>query len=169
MRVVPEKSNSGTDHGSAKNSKLANLRHALQFEIRRKSGVPAEVGENRKRSSRDHRASDGEPVEAVGKIHRVARSDNHNHHEDHERQKSQRPEVRMRRPSLDHQVRVELLEEWNQQPGGILSTVLQNDQRNRNQDAGHGLKAQFGACGKAKVPVMNNLKVVIAKTDGTES
>src|SRR5208337_3221867 len=31
MRVVPEKSNSGTDHGSAKDGEFANLRHALQF------------------------------------------------------------------------------------------------------------------------------------------
>src|ERR1035441_7564981 len=98
----------------------------------------------------------------------MALPDNHNHNEGHERQEGQRPELGMSRPSLDHQVRVELLEEWDHQPGGVLSAVLQNDQCDRNQDAGRGLKAQLGACGKAEIAVMNNFKVVVGKTDRTE-
>src|SRR5437868_2616703 len=168
MRVVPEKSNRGTDHGSAENGELTNLRHALQFEVGRKRGVPAEVGENRERSGRDHRTADCESVEAVGKIYGVARSNNHNHNKDHERQEGQRPEVGMNRQSLDHQVRVELLEERYQQSGGVFSAMLQNDQRDRNQDAGGGLIAQLGARGKSEITVMNDFEVVIGKTDCTE-
>src|SRR5882762_72300 len=169
MRVVPEKSNGRTDHGSAKNSELTDLRHALQFEVGCKSGVPAEVGENRERSGRDHRTADGEPIETIGEIDGVARCDNHKHNKTDERQEGQRPEVRMNRQSLDHQVRVELLEERYQQSGGILSAVLQSDQRDRNQDAGGGLIAKLGARSKSEIAVMDDFKVVIGKTDCTES
>src|ERR1700681_587162 len=103
MRVVPEKANGRTDHGSAEDSKLTDLRHALQFEVGCKSGVPAEVGENCERSRCDHRTADGEPVKSVGKIHGVARCDNHKHNKTDEWQEGQRPEVRMSCPSLDHQ------------------------------------------------------------------
>src|SRR5229473_1714877 len=74
----------------------------------------------------------------------------------------------MNRQSLDHQVRVELLEEWDQEPGGVLSAVLQSDQCDRNQDAGRPLKAQLGAGSKAEVAAMNNFKVVVGKTDRGE-
>src|SRR5712692_180460 len=74
----------------------------------------------------------------------------------------------MNRQSLDHQVRVELLEEWDQEPGGVLSAVLQSDQCDRNQDAGRPLKSQLGACSKAEVAAMNNFKVVVRKTDRGE-
>src|SRR4029077_8149246 len=165
MRVVPEKSNGRTNHRSAKNSELTDLRHALQFEVGCKSGVPAEVGENRERSGCNYSATDGEPVEAIGKVDGVARRDNHKHNKTDERQESQGPEVRVNRPSLDHQVRVELLDERHQQPGGVLSAVLQSDQRDRNQDACRGLIAQLGARGKSEIAVMNDFKVVIGETD----
>ena len=158
----------GTDHRSAKNSKLTDLRHALQFEVSCKSGVPAEVGENRERSGRDHRTANGEPVKTVGKIDGVARCDNHKHNKTDKRQEGQRPKVGMSCQSLDHQVRVELLEEWHQQSGGIFSAVLQSDQRDRNQDAGGSLIAQLGARGKSEIAVMNDFKVVIGKTDRAE-
>src|ERR1700687_3246331 len=165
MCVVPEKSNGRTNHGSTKNSELTNLRHALQFEVGCKSGVAAEVGKNRERSGCDHSAADGEPVEAISEIDGIARSDNHKHNKTDERQEGQRPEVRMNRQSLDHQVRVELLEERHQQSGGVFSPVLQSDQRDRNQYAGGGLIAQFGARGKSEIAVMDDLKGVIGKTD----
>src|SRR6202521_5340459 len=168
MRVVPQKSNRGTNHGSAEDSKLTDLRHALQFEVGCKSRVPAEVGENRERSGRNHRAANSEPVKTVGKIDGVARCDNHKHNKTDEWQEGQRPQVGMSCQSLDHQVRVELLEERHQQPGGILSAVLQSDQRDRDQDAGGSLIAQLGAGGKAEIAVMNDLKVVIGKTDRAE-
>src|ERR1017187_6468576 len=41
MRVIPEKSYGGANHGSAKDGQLTDLRHALQFEIGRKRGVAA--------------------------------------------------------------------------------------------------------------------------------
>src|ERR1700676_57356 len=168
MRVVPEKSNGGTDHGSAKNSELSDLRHALQFEVGCKSRVPAEVGEHRECSGRDHSAANGEPVKSVGKIDGVARCDNHKHNKTDKGQEGQRPEVGMNRPSLNHQVRVELFEEGHQQSGGVFSAVLQSDQCDRNQNAGRSLIAQFGARGKTEIAVMNDFKVVIGKTDCAE-
>jgi len=63
---------------------------------------------------------------------------------------------------------VELLEEWDHQLGGVLSAVLQNDQHDRDHDAGRDLKAQLGAHGKAEIAAMNDFKVVVGKTDRTE-
>src|SRR5208283_57448 len=68
-------------------------------------------------------------------------------------------------PSLNHQVGMELLEEWDHQPGGIFSAVLQRDQRDGNQDTGHDLKAQLGARGQAEIAAVNHFKVVVSKAD----
>ena len=63
---------------------------------------------------------------------------------------------------------MKLLEERNHQPGGILSAVLQRDQRNRNQDAGRDLISQLGARRKTKIAAMNNFEVVVGKADGAK-
>src|ERR1700691_3966172 len=168
MRVVPEKSDGGTNHGSAKNGELANLRHALQFEISCKSRMAAEIGEDGERSRCNHRATDGEPVKAIGKIHSVARKYDDKHYENHEGQEGQGPDLRMKQPALDHQVGMELFEEWNHEPGGVFSAMLQRDQCDRNHDAGGRLIAQLGARGKAEIAAVNDFKVVVGKTDGAK-
>src|ERR1017187_1705188 len=168
MRVVPEKSYGGADHGSAEDSELTDLRHALQFEIGRKRGVAAEVGEDGERSGGDHGATDGETVEAVGKIHGVAGPDNHDDNEDHEGQKGEGPQMRIRRPSLHYQVGPKLLKEWNQQAGGVLSAILQGDERDGNHYAGRDLVTELGARGEAEIAAMDDLQVIVGETDGRE-
>ena len=63
----------GADHGAAKDCELADLRHALEFEIRGEGGMAADVGEDRERAGGDDRAADGEAVETVGEIDGIAR------------------------------------------------------------------------------------------------
>src|SRR5579863_7109425 len=46
MRVVPKKSDGSSDHRSAEDSQLADLRHALQFEICCEGGMAADVGKH---------------------------------------------------------------------------------------------------------------------------
>src|ERR1700691_1754962 len=167
MCVIPEKSNRRPDHRPAKNRKLPDLWHALQFQINRKSGVAAEVGKNRQRSSRNHRTTYGETIKTIGKTDGVARSDNDEHNERHKRQKSQRPELSAR-PCLDHQIRVKLFKEWDEQHGRILSAVLQSDEGNGNQGASPDLVAQFGTRGQSQIAAMNDFQIIVGKADRTE-
>ncbi len=74
----------------------------------------------------------------------------------------------MNRPSLDHQVGVKLFKEWDHQPGGIFSAMLQNDQCDGNQDAGRDLIADLGARRQPEIAAMNDFKIVVGKTDRTE-
>src|ERR1700722_7825438 len=168
MRVVPEKSDGRSDHGSAKNCEFPDLRHLRQFQISREGSVPTEVSEHRERSRRDHRATDGQTVETVGKIHRIARPNNNDGDESYEWQERQRPQLRMRHQSLNHEVGIKLLEKWNHQLGGIFSAMLQKNQCDRNDHTGHNLITELGARGEAEVAAMNNFKIIVGKTDGAE-
>jgi len=113
MRVIPEKSDGGADHGAAENRQLGDLRHTLQFEIGRERRVAADVRQYCQGSGRDYGASDCQAVESIGQIHCVAGAYNHQSHESHEEHKSQRPEMRKMLPSSNHQIRPKLLEEWD--------------------------------------------------------
>ena len=57
----------------------------------------------------------------------------------------------MNRPSLNHQVGVELFEEWDYQPGGVVTAMLQSNQSDSNQDARPNLIAQLGPGGEAEI------------------
>jgi hypothetical protein len=57
--------------------------------------MAADVGKHRQRAGRDQRAADGQPVEAVGQVDRVAGADEHEDDEDDEGQKRNRPQMRM--------------------------------------------------------------------------
>ena len=76
--------------------------------------------------------------------------------------------MRIGGPALDHQVRMELLEEWDQQSGGIFSAMLQGDQCDGNHDAGSDLIAEFGARGEAEIAAMNDFEIIVGKSDGRE-
>src|SRR5271154_1669380 len=149
MRVVPEKSDGRSDHGSAKNRELPDLRHLLQFKIGGKSCMATEVSEHRQRPCRDHRATYGQTVETVRKIHGIARPHDNDGDEGYEWQERQRPELRVSHPSFNHQVGMKLLEKWNHQLGGIFSAVLQKNQCDRNYYTGNNLITELGARGEA--------------------
>src|SRR5215470_13622163 len=71
VRVVPQESDRRSDHCTAKNGQLTDLRHALKLEIGSERRVPTHVGKNGQSSSRDHSATNGQTVETVGKINGV--------------------------------------------------------------------------------------------------
>ena len=62
MGVVPEESNGRSHHRATKDGQLADLGHALQFQIGRKGRMPADVGEHGQGSRRDHGATDCQTV-----------------------------------------------------------------------------------------------------------
>ena len=46
--------------------------------------------------------------------------------------------------------------------------MLQNDQRDGDQDACGDLIAEFGTCGQTEIAAMNNLQVIVGEADGAE-
>src|SRR5258708_37128908 len=73
MRVIPEKADTGPDHGAAEDRQLGGLRHALEFQIFGKHGVSAEIGQYRESSGGGHGAAAGQTLQPVGEGHGVAR------------------------------------------------------------------------------------------------
>src|ERR1022692_786526 len=71
-------------------------------------------------------------------------------------------------PALDDKIRMELLEEWHDQAGGIFSPVLERDQSHGNNDTRGNLISELGPSGEAKVAAMNHLQIVVGEADGGE-
>ncbi len=157
-----------SDHGSAEDRQLTGQGHALQFKILREGGVAADVSKDSQRSGSNDGASDGETVQAVGKIHRVARTHNHQHHKGHKRKKRQRPERRIVDQLLNHQVGMKLFDEGHHQLGRIGVARLHGNQRHRDQDAHGNLQAQLGFRGEPQIPSVHHFDVVVGKSNGGE-
>src|SRR5216683_4881554 len=66
MRVVPKKTERGTDERAAENRQFADARDVLNLEIGRPAGIAADVGQHRERARGDDRASDRQAVQPVG-------------------------------------------------------------------------------------------------------
>ena len=75
--------------------------------------MTGDVGENRERARGNDHAANRQPVQAVGKIHRIGRTHDDRHDKNQERQVGQRPEVRPRKQRMNHQIRMKILEEWD--------------------------------------------------------
>jgi hypothetical protein len=76
--------------------------------------MTTDVGEHRECAGGNYGAANGQAVEAVGKVHGIARADNDEHDKKHKGQKGQGPQVRIRGPFLNDKIRPELLEKWHQ-------------------------------------------------------
>src|SRR5712672_957439 len=91
MRVIPEKSDAGTNHGTTKDGELGNLRDARQLEIVGEDRMPAHVGKHSERARSDNGAADGEPIQTVSEVYRVARADDHQRNEGDEGNEGEEP------------------------------------------------------------------------------
>ena len=152
MGVVPKKPDGRAHHGAAKNCQLADLRHALQFEVRRKCSVAADIGEHGQRSGGDDGAADSQAIQAIGKVHRIAGSDNYQRYEGDEWQKRQRPQMRIALQASDDEVGPKLFDERHQQLGRIEAARLHGDEGDRDQNAGGNLKSYFCFAGQTQIP-----------------
>ena len=133
-----------------------------------KVGVAADVGKHRQRPRRDYGAANGQAVESVSQIDRVARTYNHQRDECDERKKCQRPKVRIPLQTLHHQIRSKLLDEGHDQLRRIHTVGLHRDQHHRNHDAGRDLQPQLRPSGQAQVSPVRHFGVVVGKSDGRE-
>src|SRR5581483_11865779 len=130
--------------------------------------MAADVGQDRQCAGGDDGAPDRESIQPVGEVNRVARTDNHYHDERDERDECRKPEVRFIDQGSDNQVRTELLEEGNQQPGRVQAMGLHRDQSDCNTNASKDLEQQLATSGQAQVTAVNSFEVVVGKTDAGE-
>ena len=74
-RVEPEEAEAGADHRAAQHRELAGAGDVVDLQIVGEARVAGEIGDDAEAQRRDHHRHDGEPVEAVGEVHRVAGAD----------------------------------------------------------------------------------------------
>ena len=65
----------GAEHRAAQHRKLAGAGDVMDLQIIGEHGVAGEIGDHAEARRRDHHRHDGEPVEPVGQVHRVAGAD----------------------------------------------------------------------------------------------
>ncbi len=169
MRVVPQESQRGPNQRPAKHGKFPDFRDVLNVEIGSPAKVAADVRKHRKGPRCNHRATDGQPVQAVGEIHGVRRAHNHQAHKDEEREKRQGPPIRCLHQSVNDKVRVNPLRKGNHQLRRVHVARQQRQQRAADNQADHNLKIDFFLRREPQVLLLRDLGVVIDETDDRES
>src|SRR5438270_5840128 len=109
MRVIPEKSDAGTNHGTTKDGELSHLRYVGQVKISGEDCMSTHISEHGECAGGDDGAADGEAVKAVSEIHRVARADDHQRDETDKWDEREEPGVLAAKQRIDDQVRTEIL------------------------------------------------------------
>ena len=130
MRVVPEESNAGADHGPAENGQFGDLRHLLQFQVFGKDGVSAEICEDGERAGGNDRAANGQSVKPVCEIYGIAGANQHQHYKEHKWCEGERPQMRIMAEAVNHQVWPELLGKRDHKMRGVLARGGESDQSN---------------------------------------
>ena len=74
-RVEPQEAEAGAEHRAADDRKFAGARHEVDLQIVGEDRVAGEIGDDAEARRRDHHRHDGEAVEAVGQVHRIAGAD----------------------------------------------------------------------------------------------
>ena len=77
MAVEPEEAQHAADHCPAQHGHLAGLRNARHAQISGPAGVSGGVDQPRHGGRGGNQASAGQPVQAVGKVHRVGGRHDH--------------------------------------------------------------------------------------------
>src|SRR6185312_11731368 len=95
----------------------------------------------------------------------VTGTNQHQHGEDHERDKSQQPKMRHVETGVHGQIGPEMLKKWNHQTCRIFAVAMQKKQQNGNQNGNSYLREYFGAEGKSKIAFVDDLDIVVRKTN----
>ena len=88
--VEPEKGQTGTGNGAAKDDQLSCSGHIRNQQIFRKHRIAGHIGEQAERRADQHRRHDRQSVGAVGEVDRIAGADDHEIGEDDESEHAQR-------------------------------------------------------------------------------
>src|SRR5262249_29582587 len=137
-------------------------------QIGRKRSMSADVGEHGQGSGGDHSAADREAIESVSQVNGVARANDDHANENHEGEKGQRPEVCIMSPALNDKVGAELLDERDDQLGGVQAMLLHGNESYGDQQAGEDLQTELGARCQAEIAALHHLDIVVGEADGSE-
>ena len=74
-RVEPQEAEAGADHRAADDRELAGAGHEMDLQVVGEDRVAGEIGDEAEARRRDHHRHDGEAVEAVGEVDRIAGAD----------------------------------------------------------------------------------------------
>src|ERR1700733_11129079 len=83
-RVEPEKAQARAEHGAAEHGEFAGAGDIMDLQIIGEHRVAAEIRDHAEACRRDHDRNDGQAVETVGQVHRVAGADDDEDCEQHE-------------------------------------------------------------------------------------
>ncbi len=86
----------------------------------------------------------------------------------HERQKGEHTQVGNRAQRMDGEIGPKALEKRHHEMGGVHALTAHGQQHQRNGHAGDDLQAHLLRRGQAQIPPLDDLDVVIGKTDGAE-
>ena len=152
-RVEPEKAEARPEHRAAQHRKFTGAGDVVDLEVVGKHGVAGEIGDHGEARGRDHDRHDGETVETIGKVHRIARAD------DDERAESEEEPA-----EVQHHV----LEERNHQRGGER-LASEADQRIAGGQRNQQLEQEAGAPGEPGMGLLRHLQIVVIESDDAET
>ena len=152
-RVEPQEAEAGAEHGAAQHRKLAGAGDIMDLQIIGEDRVAAQIGDHAEARRRDHHRDDGEPVESVGQVHRIAGAD-----DDEGREQDEEPS----------EIEAEFLEEREHQ-GGRETAATEQDQDDAGHDGNDRLDAHAGAAGKAVMGLPRDFQIVVVETDEPET
>src|SRR5262249_34049601 len=168
MCVVPEKPDNRSDHCAAEYGQFSDLWHLLQFQGLGKARVSAHVSKNRQSGGGYDSAAYRQSIQSIRQIDRVARANDHQNNKKDERQKSDDPKVRGVQQRFNGKVRSKPFYERHHQVRGILTGRLHCNQYNRNYEADRDLEAKFGTSSKSQVAMMDDLQIIVCKSNRCE-
>ena len=165
MSVVPEKAERSPDERAAEYRELADTWNVLNLQIGGPAVIAAHVGQNRKRSRRDHCAADGEAIETVREVHSVGGTHDYDcrrHKKGHERK---RPEVsgkmRLIEQRVNHKVRMESLQEGKDELRRVSAVGGQDKKHSADDQADENLEINLLLCREAQIALLRDFRVII--------
>jgi hypothetical protein len=75
-RIEPQKAQTRPDHRPAKHRQLTGAGHEIDAQIVGEECIARQIGDQPEGGRRDHHRHDGQPIEAIGEVHRIAGPDN---------------------------------------------------------------------------------------------
>ena len=117
MRVVPEKAQRCAGERAAKNGKFGGIRNFLDVQVFGKARIARKISQHRQRDRGNQHAADRQTIQPIGEIHSVRKTGDHEHQEQNERNESERPDKPMGKQRLDHQIRMQPLDETARSAG----------------------------------------------------
>ena len=152
-RVEPEEAKPRADHRAAYHRELAGAGHVVDLQIVGEHRVAGEIGDADEARRRDHHRADGEAVEPVGQVHRVAGADDDEGAEQHE----EPAEID------DH-----FLEHRKRQRGRELRAA-EVGERDAGGDRDDGFDRQPQRAAEARGGLLRHLQIVVIEADQAEA